>query len=53
MTPIHSVCGMLFFSENARYFNLGKIDENQIKSLAKYRGVNFDEMKENLGVSIY
>jgi len=53
MTPIHSVCGLLFFSENAKYFDLGKIDENQIRSLAKYRGVDFEKTKENLGVSIY
>ena len=53
MTPVHSVCGMLFFSDKAKYFDLGRIDENQVKSLAKSRGVNFDTMKENLGVSIY
>jgi len=53
MTPIHSVCGLLFFSENAKYFDLGKIDENQIRSLAKYRKVDFNKMKENLGISIY
>ncbi|MEI6858111.1 methionine synthase [Psychrilyobacter sp.] len=53
MTPIHSVCGLLFFSENASYFNLGKIDDNQVKSMAKHRGVDFNKMKENLGISIY
>jgi 5-methyltetrahydrofolate--homocysteine methyltransferase len=53
MTPIHTVCGLLFFSENAKYFDLGKIDKNQIESLAEYRKVNFNKMKENLGISIY
>lgn len=53
MTPIHSVCGLFFFSENAKYFNLGKIDRNQVESMAKYRNVDFNTMKENLGISIY
>lgn len=53
MSPIHSVCGLMFFNQNASYFNLGKIDANQVKSMAKHRGVNFNKMKENLGVSIY
>ena len=53
MTPVHSLCGLLFFSENAKYFDLGKIDKKQIESLAEYRGVNFNKMKENLGTSIY
>ncbi|UUV19867.1 methionine synthase [Fusobacteria bacterium ZRK30] len=53
MTPIHSVCGLLFFSENAKYFDLGKIDKNQVESLAKHRGIDFNKMKENLGISIY
>ncbi|WP_037029296.1 methionine synthase [Psychrilyobacter atlanticus] len=53
MTPIHSVCGLLFFSEKAKYFDLGKIDENQVESLAKHRGIDFSKMKENLGISIY
>lgn len=52
MTPVHSVCGLLFFSDNAEYFDLGKIDEKQIESLAKHRGVDFNKMKENLGISI-
>jgi len=53
MTPVHTVCGLLFFSENAKYFDLGKIDKNQIESLAEYRGIDFNKMKENLGISIY
>ena len=53
MSPIHSVCGLLFFSENARYFNLGKIDDNQIKSLAKKRGIDFKTMKDTLGIATY
>ncbi|NDI76891.1 methionine synthase [Psychrilyobacter piezotolerans] len=52
MTPVHTVCGLLFFSENAKYFDLGKIDENQIESLAEFRKVDFNKMKENLGISI-
>jgi 5-methyltetrahydrofolate--homocysteine methyltransferase len=52
MTPVHSVCGLLFFSEKARYFDLGKIDKTQIESLAKYRDISFKEMKGNLGVFI-
>ena len=53
MSPIHSVCGLLFFSENARYFNLGKIDDNQIKSLAEKRGIDFKTMKDTLGIATY
>jgi len=53
MDPIHSVCGLLFFNKDSEYFDLGKINFEQIEFLAKNRGVSPKEMKERLGVSVY
>ena len=48
MNPPFSVCGLYFANENAKYFDVYKIDENQIKDYAIRDRENLEELKIRL-----
>ncbi len=45
MNPASSVSALWFGNKNAKYFNLGKIDEDQFKDYAKRRNIPLSELK--------
>ncbi|KAA6325431.1 Methionine synthase [termite gut metagenome] len=48
MLPHASVCGLMFAHPVARYFSVGKIDEEQLTDYAGRRGKTVEEMKKFL-----
>lgn len=46
MTPGATVSGYYFAHPKAKYFGVGKIKEDQVKSIAKRRGVEVNEVKK-------
>lgn len=48
MDPPFSVCGLYFANENAKYFDVYKIDENQIKDYSKRNGAALEELKTRM-----
>lgn len=49
MMPHASVSGLMFAHPAARYFSLGKIDEEQLRDYARRRGVPVELMRRFLG----
>lgn len=49
MMPAASVSGVYFGHPDAKYFGLGKIDEEQAKDYAKRKNMDFDVIKKWLG----
>ena len=48
MSPAASVSGFYFSHPEARYFAVGKIDSDQVQSMAERKGVSFEEMSRLL-----
>ena len=48
--PTTSICGMLIAHEQAGYFSVGQIDNDQIADYAKRRGLSVEEVKKLLNV---
>ena len=48
MRPHASVSGLMFAHPQARYFDVGKIDEAQLKDYARRRGLPIEEMRRFL-----
>lgn len=48
MDPPSSVCGLYFANQNAKYFDVYKIDENQLKDYSKRNDSSLDELKGRL-----
>ena len=46
MTPAASVSGWYFANPESKYFNVGKIQEDQVKSLAKRKGMSQEELEK-------
>lgn len=46
MTPAASVSGWYFAHPQSKYFNVGKIQEDQVKSLAERKNISQDEMEK-------
>jgi 5-methyltetrahydrofolate--homocysteine methyltransferase len=46
MNPGASVCGIYFSHPEAKYFNVGKIKEDQLESLAERKGWTIDVAKK-------
>ena len=46
MDPVSSVCGLYFANEEAKYFNINKIDEDQLKDYAARSGKNTEEVQK-------
>ena len=49
MTPLSSVCGLYISNPNSFYFDPGKISYDQLKELAKLRGLSIEDMNALLG----
>ena len=52
MTPHASVSGLMFAHPKARYFELGKIGEDQLRNYAHRRGVPVELMRNFLQSSL-
>ena len=52
MYPAASVSGFYFANSQSRYFNLGKIDSEQLTDYAKRKGINIDLAKKYLSVNL-
>jgi 5-methyltetrahydrofolate--homocysteine methyltransferase len=52
MYPPSSVAGLYFAHPQSKYFNVGKIDDQQLKDYARRRGKTIEEMKKWLAANI-
>ncbi|MEE2960199.1 MAG: methionine synthase [Myxococcota bacterium] len=52
MTPASSVSGLYFGHEAAQYFNLGKIQRDQVEDYAKRKGMSVDEVERWLSPNL-
>ena len=52
MHPHASVSGLMLAHPNSHYFNVGKIDENQLKDYAKRRGISTENMRKFLATNL-
>lgn len=52
MYPAASVAGLYFAHEKAKYFNLGKIDKDQVADYAKRKNINIDRAEKLLGSNL-
>ncbi len=52
MWPASSVSGYYFANEEARYFGLGKIKEDQVEDFAKRKGISLEEATKWLATNI-
>jgi 5-methyltetrahydrofolate--homocysteine methyltransferase len=48
MNPASSVSGFYLAHPEAKYFNVGKINADQVEDLAKRRGQTADEVRRQL-----
>lgn len=52
MYPHASVCGLMFAHPAAKYFSIGKIDEDQLADYARRRGKSVEETRKFLGANL-
>jgi 5-methyltetrahydrofolate--homocysteine methyltransferase len=52
MYPTASVSGFYFASPHSKYFGVGKIQRDQVESLAKAKGLSVEEMERWLGPNL-
>ncbi len=52
MLPTASVSGWLFAHPDARYFNVGKIRQDQLEDYARRKGMSVDEVKRWLAANL-
>lgn len=52
MQPTASVCGLMFAHPAARYFSVGKIDEEQLADYARRRNLDLSTMKKFLRANL-
>jgi 5-methyltetrahydrofolate--homocysteine methyltransferase len=52
MYPTASVSGFYFASPHAKYFGVGKIQKDQVESLAKAKGITVEEMERWLSPNL-
>ena len=52
MWPASSVSGYYFANENAKYFGLGKIKEDQLKDYAERKGISLEKAKKWLNPNL-
>lgn len=53
MSPAASVSGWYFANPESKYFGVGKIDEDQLRSLAERKGMKIDELRRWLSANLY
>lgn len=49
MSPLSSVCGLYISNPNSFYFDVGRINHDQLKELAELRGLSVEDMDALLG----
>jgi 5-methyltetrahydrofolate--homocysteine methyltransferase len=49
MNPASSVSGLYFFNSDAKYFTVGSISEEQLKSYSQRKGISIERAREILG----
>ncbi|MEM6917172.1 MAG: vitamin B12 dependent-methionine synthase activation domain-containing protein, partial [Verrucomicrobiota bacterium] len=52
MFPPSSVSGLYFFNEEARYFNVGKIERDQLEAYAERKGMTLDDAEKWLSPNL-
>jgi len=52
MYPNASVCGLYFAHPKSKYFNIGKIDDEQFGEYARRRKLSRDEMRKWLASNL-
>jgi 5-methyltetrahydrofolate--homocysteine methyltransferase len=52
MFPPSSVSGLYFFNEEARYFNVGKIERDQLEDYASRKGMSIEEAEKWLAPNL-
>jgi 5-methyltetrahydrofolate--homocysteine methyltransferase len=52
MTPASSVSGFYFAHPESKYFNVGKIDKDQVMDYAKRKGMSIDEAERWLAPNL-
>jgi len=52
MIPASSVSGLYFAHKDAKYFSVDKVDEDQLKDMARRRSVSLDQLKRWLASNI-
>jgi 5-methyltetrahydrofolate--homocysteine methyltransferase len=52
MTPASSVSGYYFANAQAKYFNVGKIDRDQVMDYAKRKGISIEEAERWLAPNL-
>ena len=52
MLPAASVSGLYFSHPQARYFNVGRIDRDQLESYAKRKGVSVEDTERWLASNL-
>jgi 5-methyltetrahydrofolate--homocysteine methyltransferase len=52
MTPASSVSGFYFAHPEAKYFNVGKIDRDQVQDYAKRKGMSIEEVERWLAPNL-
>ncbi|MEO0414017.1 MAG: vitamin B12 dependent-methionine synthase activation domain-containing protein, partial [Verrucomicrobiota bacterium] len=52
MFPPSSVSGLYFFNEEARYFNVGKIERDQLENYAERKGMTMEEAEKWLAPNL-
>ena len=52
MTPASSVSGFYFAHPESKYFNVGKIDRDQVMEYAKRKGMSIEEAERWLGPNL-
>ena len=52
MTPTASVSGWFFGNEQAKYFGVGKIEKDQVESLAKRKAKDYQIMEKWLSPNL-
>jgi len=53
MYPAASVCGYYFSHPFSRYFNLGKLKDDQVEDYAKRKGITVTEARKLLGPNLF
>jgi len=52
MTPPSSVSGVVFFNNEARYFNVGQIDDGQLREYARRKNISLERAKTLLSPNL-
>jgi len=51
MTPVSSICGLYFSNKKAKYFNVGKVAEDQLTDYARRKNISIVKLKKLLSTN--